>query len=77
MFIFIEKKTTPIKEGTRVIGDIYDTSILYTQSFKPIVDREKIIFELLKQGKVCFSDRLTGTNFYTCYNTMLRNGKAF
>lgn len=70
MFIFIEKKTTEIKEGTRVIGDVYNSSILYTTDFKPLVPREGIIFDLIKQGKIMFSDFLTGTNFYTCYNTM-------
>lgn len=77
MFIYIEKKTTPIKKDTRVIGDIYDTSVLYTSTFKPLVDRERIVFDLLKAGKVCFSDRLTGTNFYTCYNTMMKTKTLF
>lgn len=73
MFIYVEKLTKSIKEDERVIGDIYSTSALYTQDFTPLVERERVIFNLLKQGKVAFCDNLTGTNFYTCYNTMKKN----
>lgn len=74
VFIYVEKKTSDIQDNTRVIGDIMSESILYTNSFTPIVERERIIFNLLKVGKIKFSDRLTGTAFYTCYNSMTKRG---
>lgn len=72
MFIYIERKTTPIKEGTRVIGDIDSPSILYTATFKPLVEGERIIFNLIEQNKLYFCDALTGTDFYNCLETMKR-----
>ena len=73
LLIYVERKTTPIKENTRVIGDIESTSILYTSDFIPLVEKEKIIFNLISSNKIFFCDALTGTDFYTCYRTMKKS----
>lgn len=64
-FIYVEPKTTPIKEKTRVISDQQNISLYYTNGFKAINDIEKFIFtNLLNNDKIVFSDDLTGTEYY-------------
>ena len=64
---FIEPKTSEIKPNTRIISDIFDTSILSTVGFIPLNNNEKIAFDLLlKFKKVFYSDNLTATDFNTC-----------
>lgn len=70
MIVYITTKTTPIQDKTRVIGDIPSLSILYTSDFKPLVERERIVFDLINQGKLVFGDNLTGADFTNCYKTM-------
>lgn len=65
IFLYCEKKTTEIKEGTRVIGDVFSLSNKYTRTFIPLFEREKIVFNLIKEKKIYFCDDLTGENFYT------------
>lgn len=65
---FVTPKTTPIQKNTRVCSNLYSINYLHTQGFKPLNDKESTIFNMLKTGKVCYSDNLTGTEFLQCYN---------
>jgi len=66
MLWYIEPKTTDIKQGTRVISPTFNESRLYTQDFIPIQPKETTLWNYLKEGKVAFSDNLTGTEFKRC-----------
>lgn len=67
---YITPKTTPIQDNTRVVSNNYNISNLCTIGFVALNKNENIIFNMLKQGKVCYSDNLTGTEFKQCYKMM-------
>lgn len=73
LFLFICPQKENIKDGTRVIGDLVSKSILYTHDFIPLVNREKIIFNLIDQRKIYFSDDATGQNFYNALKALKRS----
>ena len=61
---YIEPKTTPIKDKTRVVSTEFNPSIYYSRNFKGRTENERQIFTMLRDlDKVCFSDNLTGTEF--------------
>lgn len=64
---YIRPKTTSIKEGTRVITDLFSSNPLYTNSFRGLNSKEDRLLKVLKEGKICFSDNLTGSDFYSCF----------
>ena len=72
MIWFIYPKTKNIKEGSRIISknvnDMYiKEGTLWTADFRSaITPQEQQAFKLLLDGYVCFSDNLTGTEFYQC-----------
>ena len=66
MVWYVEPKTSEIQKGTRVISDRFNESRLWSKGFYPLNDKEAYAFNLLKQGKICFSDSLTGTDFEQC-----------
>ena len=66
MLWYVEPKTTEIKKYTRVISPAVNESRLYTQDFIPINDREKVLMSYFKEGKIAYSDNLTGTEFLRC-----------
>lgn len=69
---YIEPKTKHnIKKGTRVISSDYSDNILWTQSFNPLTKEEQFIFSFLDDGKICYSDNLTGTEFQNVLNNYL------
>lgn len=64
-FLYIEPKTSKIKENTRVVSDDPNISLYYTKGFAPLNEIEYFIFNnLIKNDKIVFSDNLTGTEFY-------------
>lgn len=67
---FVSPKTTPIQKGTRLISNKYVNSHLATCGFQPLTEKEKIAFSYIKNKKICFSDNLTGTEFFQCYDAM-------
>lgn len=69
---YITPKTSEIKKGSRVITDEKIENDLSTIGFIPISQNEQRAFNLLKQGKVAYSDNLTGTQFKQCYEQMER-----
>ena len=63
MFWFIQPKTSDIQARTRVISKTFNPNPLYTRTFEGLTPAEASAFRMLKNGKVCFSDNLTGTEF--------------
>lgn len=63
IFWYVAPKTTPIKKNTRVISDEIDTSIMYSNTFSPLNNKEGLLFNLIKENKIFYSDNLTGTEF--------------
>ena len=65
---YITPKTSQIQKGTRVVSDKYSIDPLWTIGFKPLTDAEATLFNMMKQGRICYMDNLTGTEFKQCYN---------
>ena len=70
MLWYVEPKTTEIQKYTRVISPAVNESRLYTQDFVPINEREKVLMDYFKEGKVAFCDNLTGTEFIRCVSQL-------
>lgn len=71
---YCEPKTTPIKDGSRVIANnnLYlPKRVLWTATFKGLNADEQKAFDLLDAGYIVFNENLTGTEFYQC----LKNDK--
>lgn len=52
----------------RVVSDDYSMDRFHTNHLTPLTKYDKIVIDLLNVGKICFSDNLTGTEFYTLLN---------
>ena len=59
----VSRKTTPIRPGTRVISNEHIEDEKTTIGFIPLSHNESVIFNYIKNGKITFSDDLTGTEF--------------
>ena len=59
---YIEPKTTPIKDKTRVVGD-YVSGCVCTPDFTPLNDGERVLFDNMKNGYMYFASNLTGDEF--------------
>lgn len=71
-FWYIEPKTTPIRGDTRVISNRYNPSLIWTHGFLPLTENENRAFKYLTHyNKLCFSDNLTGTEFYDILTDLL------
>ena len=55
------KQRSPIQ---RLVSDEYNTSRFCTAYLTPLTKYDKLIIDLINDGKVCFSDNLTGEEFY-------------
>lgn len=66
----VERKTTDIKENTRIIGNQFHYSQLWTKSLTPLTSSEQRAFAILANGAVVFCDNLTGTEFYKCLENL-------
>lgn len=60
-----DEETPP--QGKRLITKNISTNALTTPKFYPLTNEEGLIFNLLKIGKVFYSDNLTGTEFDRAY----------
>ena len=67
---YVTPKTSPIQNNTRIVANTYHINSLATVGFVPLTKNEHVIFDMVKQGKVCFLDNLTGTEFKQCYNML-------
>lgn len=65
VFWYVYPKTTDngITSTTRIISDKYETSNYFTFSLTPLTEKERIPINLLREGKIVYSDNLTGTEF--------------
>ena len=62
--IYVEPKTSDVKPGTRLITDkITETGDLVTYRLVPIAPAEKVIFDMLRRGKIWYSDNTTAHDF--------------
>lgn len=67
---YVEPKTTPIKDNTRVISNMFNPSPYYTNDFRGINELEARALKYIDMKKVVFSDNLTGTEFYNIIDKM-------
>lgn len=63
---YVSRKTTDIKEKTRVISNHISENRYYTIGFIPLSKGESIIFTDIKNNNIFFSDDLTGNEFKQC-----------
>lgn len=62
-FWYVRPKTHPIKKNSRVISDMISINPSYTATLSPLNKGEARAFKYLENGKIFFSDDLTGTEF--------------
>lgn len=64
---FVSPKTTPIKKDDRLITDRMNLiNCITTIGLKPLSPGEAQAFALMNEGKICYSDNLTGSDFEVC-----------
>lgn len=62
--IYVVPKTSEIRGGTRLITDkITKTGDLITYKLTPIAKSEQVIFDMLRRGKIYYSDNTTAHDF--------------
>lgn len=71
---YVEPKTTPIKAGTRVVGD-FNADCICTPDFTPLSQGEERAFRLLKEGYMYFNSNLTGDEFRQVRQSQLQSYK--
>lgn len=64
---YVQPKSTDIQKGTRVISDRLIEDNLSTVGFVPLTPAESKLFNFLHNGKVAFSDNLSGSEFKQAY----------
>lgn len=62
-FWYVSRKTTNIKEGTRIVADWFSANPLVTKGFNPLNEGEKRAFDLLRMNKIVYCDSLTAEEF--------------
>lgn len=67
---FVSPKNTPLQKNTRIVSNKYINTHLASIGFEPITPKEAKIFNYIDNKKICFSDNLTGTEFFQCYNAL-------
>lgn len=70
---YVEPKTTGILDGTRLISPVRffeKFGGLYTDRFRPISTPERKAFDILNNGRITYSDNLTGTEFQRALRMM-------
>ena len=60
---YVVPKTTDIQKDTRIVSDEFSTDILTTKGFIPLNENEKMIFNYIKNDKICFVNNMIGTEF--------------
>lgn len=66
-FVYIYPLTSN-RHFDRIISDEFSSDPMHSASFKSKIKAECIINDHLRNGKVCYSDNLTGTDFRGVYN---------
>lgn len=63
LFWHVREHKKVIPNGSRVVSDKMNVDPLYTMNLQPFNELEKLAFEQLRNGKVYYTDNLTGTEF--------------
>lgn len=56
---------TKYKFEGRILCNVFFDNPLITENLTPITRGDKIVLSMIEQNKICFSDNLTGSEFYT------------
>jgi hypothetical protein len=70
VFVYCYPATKDRQKNQRIIGDLFDLSILYTEKMTSITKGDKLLFALINLNKVVFSDNLTGSDFFNILNAL-------
>lgn len=70
--LYITPKTTEIKNGTRIVTDKASANPLATLGLIPLNSQERLVFNMLTNGKTFYSDDQTGTEFQECLKNIRR-----
>ena len=70
---YIEPKTSDIPDSERVITDdpFYIVDHPYASGFQALSSVEASALDLMRRGKICYCDNLTGADFDSCLKKML------
>ena len=63
MLLYVYPFTHKNKSPKRVVTEKFSTNPFCTQNLTELCKGDKLIMELIKRGKICFSDNLTGSEF--------------
>lgn len=76
-FWYISPKTTEIQKNTRTFGDLREQGDKHTKGFTALSPEEARVLKFLDDGKIRYSDNLTGTIFLQIYNRLRRFDTRF
>lgn len=66
--LYCTPKTTPIQPNTRLITNHFVSGNPYaTNGFIALTQNENIVFNMIRNNNICFSDNLTGSEFKRFY----------
>lgn len=68
--LYVTPKTTEIKSNTRVVSNCSSAEMLYSYGFRALNNKERLIFDMIKNGKVFYCDNMTGTEFNECIKNL-------
>ena len=68
--LYVTPKTTEIKPETRVVSNRSSADPLYSCGFRALNQKERLIFDMIKNGKVFYCDNMTGTEFTECIKNL-------
>lgn len=71
ILLFVYPYTGDITKIDRRISEEYNLSKLVTPKLEKVTKYDELVINLIKNKKICFSDNLTGTDFY---NTIKERG---
>lgn len=68
IFVYIYPHTKTCPESARIVTDKLSLNRLHTNTFLQTKTKyDKIVLNLIQEGKVCFSDNLCGTDFFAAF----------
>lgn len=76
-FWYVKPWNRTIPDGVRLISDRESTQPMTTSNLNPLYPAEKKFFDLIQNGKVWFSDNLTGTEFCRSMKFFALNNKIY
>ena len=67
---YVQPKSTEIQKGTRIISDRLIEDNKATIGFTPLSTAESELFRYMQNGKIAFSDNLSGSEFKQAYKML-------